>query len=102
MGGHAPFQFENVAVDLGSDPRYSVPHVLPVFGNLSGYRTLVAIYPDLKMGIIIFSNANDDQIVSWWVFALGGGTLLLIAPIAICLRPFHAATANLVNSLRSE
>jgi CubicO group peptidase (beta-lactamase class C family) len=32
-------------------------------GSLSGYRTSIAIYPDLKMGFIIFSNAGDDQIV---------------------------------------
>ncbi|GGB01918.1 FtsX-like permease family protein [Puia dinghuensis] len=40
--------------------------------------------------------------LSWWVFALGGGALLLIALIVICLRTFRAATANPVKSLRSE
>jgi putative ABC transport system permease protein len=40
--------------------------------------------------------------LSWWVFALGGGALLLIALIVISLRTFRAAAANPVNSLRSE
>jgi putative ABC transport system permease protein len=40
--------------------------------------------------------------LSWWVFALGGGALLLIAFIVLCLRTFRAAAANPVESLRSE
>jgi ABC-type antimicrobial peptide transport system permease subunit len=40
--------------------------------------------------------------LSWWVFVLGGGALLLIALIVICLRTFRAAAANPVKSLRSE
>lgn len=32
-------------------------------GGLSGYRTSIAIYPDLKMGFIIFSNTGDAQTV---------------------------------------
>jgi putative ABC transport system permease protein len=40
--------------------------------------------------------------LSWWVFALGGGGLLLIALIVLCLRTFRAAAANPVQSLRSE
>jgi putative ABC transport system permease protein len=40
--------------------------------------------------------------LSWWVFALGGGGLLLIALIVLCIRTFRAAAANPVNSLRSE
>jgi len=40
--------------------------------------------------------------LSWWIFALGGGALLLIALVVLCLRTFRAAAANPVNSLRSE
>jgi putative ABC transport system permease protein len=40
--------------------------------------------------------------LSWWVFALGGGALLLIALIVLCLRTFRAAAVNPVRSLRSE
>jgi putative ABC transport system permease protein len=40
--------------------------------------------------------------LSWWVFALGGGALLLIALIVISLRTIRAAAANPVKSLRSE
>jgi putative ABC transport system permease protein len=40
--------------------------------------------------------------LSWWVFALGGGGLLLIALIVLCIRTFRAAATNPVNSLRSE
>jgi putative ABC transport system permease protein len=40
--------------------------------------------------------------LSWWVFALGGGALLLIALIVISLRTFRAAAANPVKSLRTE
>lgn len=41
-------------------------------------------------------------VLSWWVFALGGGILLLIALIVLCLRTFRAAAVNPVESLRSE
>jgi predicted permease len=40
--------------------------------------------------------------LSWWVFVLGGGALLLIALIVLCLRTFRAAAVNPVRSLRSE
>jgi predicted permease len=40
--------------------------------------------------------------LSWWVFALGGGALLVIALIVLCLRTLRAATVNPVESLRSE
>jgi putative ABC transport system permease protein len=40
--------------------------------------------------------------LSWWIFALGGGGLLLVALIVLCLRTFRAAATNPVNSLRSE
>ncbi|HEY4209599.1 MAG TPA: FtsX-like permease family protein [Puia sp.] len=40
--------------------------------------------------------------LNWWVFALGGGALLLISIIVLCLRTFRAAAANPVKSLRSE
>jgi putative ABC transport system permease protein len=40
--------------------------------------------------------------LSWWVFALGGGVLLVIALVVLCLRTFRAAAVNPVQSLRSE
>ena len=40
--------------------------------------------------------------LSWWIFVLGGGALLLIALIVLCLRTFRAAAVNPVKSLRSE
>ncbi len=40
--------------------------------------------------------------LSWWIFAAGGGTLLLIALIILCIRTLRAALVNPVESLRSE
>jgi putative ABC transport system permease protein len=40
--------------------------------------------------------------LSWWIFAIGGGILLSIALIILCLRAFRAAVVNPVESLRSE
>ena len=40
--------------------------------------------------------------LSWWVFALGGATLLLIALAILCIRTLRSALANPVNALRSE
>ncbi len=31
-------------------------------GGLAGYRTHIRVYPDLKTGFIVFSNAGDDRI----------------------------------------
>ena len=40
--------------------------------------------------------------LDWWLFAAGGGMLLLIALAILCLRTFKAAAANPVESLRAE
>ncbi|HEY4112349.1 FtsX-like permease family protein [Puia sp.] len=40
--------------------------------------------------------------LSWWVFVAGGGALLLIALLILCIRTLRAALANPVNALRSE
>jgi ABC-type antimicrobial peptide transport system permease subunit len=40
--------------------------------------------------------------LSWWVFAAGGGTLLIIALVILCIRTLRAALANPVSALRSE
>jgi putative ABC transport system permease protein len=40
--------------------------------------------------------------LSWWIFAAGGGTLLLIALVILCIRTLRAALANPVESLRTE
>jgi putative ABC transport system permease protein len=40
--------------------------------------------------------------LSWWIFAVGGGILLVIALIILCIRTLRAALANPVKSLRTE
>jgi ABC-type antimicrobial peptide transport system permease subunit len=40
--------------------------------------------------------------LSWWVFAAGGGVLLLIALVILCVRTMRAAMTNPVSALRSE
>jgi predicted permease len=40
--------------------------------------------------------------LSWWIFAAGGGVLLLIALTILCIRTLRAALANPVTALRSE
>ena len=40
--------------------------------------------------------------LSWWIFAAGGGALLLIALVILCIRTLRAALANPVESLRTE
>jgi putative ABC transport system permease protein len=40
--------------------------------------------------------------LSWWIFAVGGSTLLLIALVILCIRTLRAAMANPVKSLRTE
>ncbi|NRF38868.1 serine hydrolase [Pedobacter foliorum] len=31
-------------------------------GGLAGYRTIIAVYPDLKMGFVVFGNGGDAEI----------------------------------------
>ncbi len=40
--------------------------------------------------------------LNWWIFAVGGASLLLIALSILCIRTLRAALANPVDSLRSE
>ena len=40
--------------------------------------------------------------LSWWIFAAGGGALLLIALTILCIRTLRAAMVNPVESLRTE
>jgi putative ABC transport system permease protein len=40
--------------------------------------------------------------LSWWIFAAGGGILLFIALIILCIRTLRAALANPVKNLRTE
>jgi predicted permease len=40
--------------------------------------------------------------ISWWIFAAGGGALLLIALVILCIRTLRAALVNPVKSLRTE
>ena len=47
-------------------------------------------------------NFADKTSLSWWIFAAGGGVLLLIALTILCVRTLRAALANPVKALRSE
>jgi ABC-type antimicrobial peptide transport system permease subunit len=40
--------------------------------------------------------------LSWWIFALAGGTAILIAMLTVCYQAVRSARANPVKSLRSE
>ena len=40
--------------------------------------------------------------LSWWIFAAGAAALLFVAIAVLSIRAFKAATANPINSLRSE
>jgi len=40
--------------------------------------------------------------LSWWVFAAGGGVLILVALVILSIRTLRAALANPVSALRSE
>jgi putative ABC transport system permease protein len=40
--------------------------------------------------------------ISWWIFLVSGMAMIAIALLAMSVRTLHAASANPVNSLRSE
>jgi putative ABC transport system permease protein len=40
--------------------------------------------------------------IGWWIFAIAGGTALVIAFATVSMEAIKAAIANPVNSLRSE
>ncbi len=40
--------------------------------------------------------------ISWWVFAVGGFSIVFIAFVTLCTQTFRAAASNPVNSLRNE
>jgi ABC-type antimicrobial peptide transport system permease subunit len=44
----------------------------------------------------------DRTTISWWIFALSGGTMLLAAVVTSSFQTVKAAVANPVKSLRSE
>lgn len=47
-------------------------------------------------------NFADHTAISWWVFALSGGGMLLTALLTLSFQTIKAAVANPVKSLRSE
>ncbi|TDX01579.1 FtsX-like permease family protein [Dinghuibacter silviterrae] len=47
-------------------------------------------------------NFADRTTISWWVFAAGGGIILLMALFTLSFQTIRAAKANPVKSLRSE
>jgi len=44
----------------------------------------------------------DRTTISWWIFALSGGAMLLAAVVTSSFQTVKAAVANPVKSLRSE
>jgi CubicO group peptidase (beta-lactamase class C family) len=51
-------------------------------GSLAGYRTIIAVFPDLKMGFVVFGNGGDnevyrksDQLAALFVPEKGAATL---------------------------
>ena len=40
--------------------------------------------------------------MSWWIFLISGGVMIVFALATLCLQTFRSANANPVNSLRSE
>ena len=48
------------------------------------------------------NNFADRTTMSWWVFLVGGGVILITALITLSFQTIRAARANPINSLRSE
>lgn len=47
-------------------------------------------------------NFADRTAISWWIFVLSGGGMLLLALLTLSFQTVKAAVANPVKSLRSE
>lgn len=72
------------------------------FIQLIGVAVLIAMPIAWWAGHKWLENFAYRTDISWWIFAAGGGVLLLIALVVLCIRAFKAAIANPVDSLRSE
>jgi putative ABC transport system permease protein len=72
------------------------------FVKLVGIAFLIAV-PIAWWGIGKWlENFAYRTTISWWIFPLSGGSMVLIALLIMCFRTVGAANANPVNSLRSE
>ena len=72
------------------------------FLKLIGLAILIAVPICWWGGHKWLENFAYKTSLSWWIFAAGGGTLLLIALIILSIRTLRAALVNPVESLRSE
>jgi ABC-type antimicrobial peptide transport system permease subunit len=72
------------------------------FLKLIGLAILIAVPISWWGGHKWLENFAYKTSLSWWIFAAGGSTLLLIALIILCIRTLRAALVNPVKSLRSE
>jgi putative ABC transport system permease protein len=72
------------------------------FLRLLGLAFLIAVplsYVGMRRWLDSFA---DRTTISWWVFAAGGGIILVTALITLSFQTLRAANANPVESLRSE
>jgi len=72
------------------------------FLKLIGIAILIAVPISWWGGQKWLENFAYKTSLSWWIFAAGGGALLLIALVILCIRTLRAALANPVTALRSE
>jgi predicted permease len=72
------------------------------FAKLVGLAILIAVPLAWWASKAWLKNFAYQTSLSWWVFAAGGGTLLLLALVILCLRTLKAAMVNPVESLRTE
>ncbi|MBS1602976.1 MAG: ABC transporter permease [Bacteroidetes bacterium] len=72
------------------------------FLRLIGLAILIAVPIAWWGGNKWLDNFAYRTSLSWWIFAAGGGALLLIALIVLSFRTLRAALANPVSALRSE
>ena len=72
------------------------------FLKLIGLAILIAVPISWWGSRKWLENFADKTSLSWWIFAAGGGALLLIALTILCIRTLRAALANPVTALRSE
>jgi ABC-type antimicrobial peptide transport system permease subunit len=76
---------------------------------LSGELMLLIVLAFLIVSPIAWWTMNnwmqsfaDRSPISWWIFVLSGGGILLVAMLTSGYQTLSAALANPVNSLRSE
>jgi len=72
------------------------------FLTLIGVAILIAVPIAWWGGRQWLQNFAYKTALSWWIFAVGGGSLLLMALAILCIRTLRAALANPVESLRAD